>query len=136
MNVEQYARFGSGVVLGNHSGIGVRASIAAGTRIGNDVMMGPDCQIFATTHRFDRTDIPMRLQGATPPRPATIEDDCWIGSRVIIMPGVLVGHGSVIAAGAVVTRDVPPYAVVGGVPAKVIKYRNRNNREEKEIEHI
>ena len=89
-------------------------------------MMGPDCLIYTVMHRFDRTDIPMREQGYTPVRPVVIGDDCWIGSRVTIMPGVTLGRGCVVGAGAVVTRDVPPYAVVAGVPARVVRYRNQS----------
>ena len=123
VNVERHAQFGSGVTLGDNSGIGVNALVSAGTSIGANVMMGPDCIIYNRMHRFDRTDIPMNQQGYGPVQPVVIGDDVWIGSRVTIMPGVTLGEGSVIGAGAVVTRDVPPYAVVGGVPAKVIKYR-------------
>lgn len=65
----------------------------------------------------------MREQGYGPVEPVEIGDDCWIGGRVTILPGVHVGNGAVIAAGAVVTKDVPPYAVVGGVPAKIIYNR-------------
>ena len=126
VNVERHARFGRGVTLGDNSGIGLNASVGEQTRIGNDVMMGPDCLIYTVMHRFDRTDIPMREQGYTPVRPVVIGDDCWIGSRVTIMPGVTLGHGCVVGAGPVVTRDVPPYAVVAGVPARVVRYRNQS----------
>lgn len=123
VNVERYARFGRGVTLGDRSGIGINASIGEQTHIGSDVMMGPDCVIYTRNHRFDRLDIPMREQGYGPVEPVEIGDDCWIGGRVTILPGVHVGNGAVIAAGAVVTKDVPPYAVVGGVPAKIIYNR-------------
>ena len=123
VNVERHARFGRGVTLGDRSGIGINASIGEQTHIGSDVMMGPDCVIYTRNHRFDRLDIPMREQGYGPVEPVEIGDDCWIGGRVTILPGVQVGNGAVIAAGAVVTKDVPPYAVVGGVPAKIIYNR-------------
>ena len=123
VNVERHARFGRGVTLGDRSGIGINASIGEQTHIGSDVMMGPDCVIYTRNHRFDRLDIPMREQGYGPVEPVEIGDDCWIGGRVTILPGVHVGNGAVIAAGAVVTQDVPPYAVVGGVPAKIIYNR-------------
>ena len=62
-----------------------------------------------------------------------IEDDVWIGQRATIMAGVTIGQGAVVAAGAIVTKDVPPYAIVGGVPARVIKYRFSDNIIEKAI---
>jgi len=86
-------------------------------------MMGPDVMIYTQNHRFDRIDIPMIEQGNTEPKPVVIEDDVWIAARSIILPGVTIGKGAVIAAGAVVTKDVPPYTVVGGVPARKIKLR-------------
>lgn len=134
VNVERHARFGRGVTLGSRSGIGINASIGEQTHIGDDVMMGPDCQIYTSMHRFDRTDIPMREQGYTPIRPVVIEDDVWIGSRVTILPGVTLGRGSVIGAGAVVTHDIPAWAIAAGVPAKVIKYRKQESIEAKERE--
>ena len=85
-------------------------------------MMGPDVVILTHTHNIDRTDIPMCDQGSRVGK-VTIGNDVWIGMRSIIMPGVKIGNGAVIGAGAVVTKDVPDYAIVGGVPAKIIKYR-------------
>ena len=88
-------------------------------------MMGPDVMIFTQNHKNDRLDIPMMLQ-TDPKRPVVIGDDVWIAARAIILPGVTIGKGSIIGAGAVVTKDVPEYAVVGGNPARVIRYRNRD----------
>lgn len=90
--------------------------------IGKNVMMGPDVTILTHTHNIERTDIPMGQQGMRISE-VVIGNDVWIGMRVIIMPGVKIGNGVVIGAGAVVTKDVPDFAIVGGVPAKVIKFR-------------
>ncbi len=79
--------------------------------------------IITNTHNFENCDIPMRTQGLKNIS-VTIEDDVWIGSRVIILPGIKIGKGSIIGAGAVVTKDVPEYSIVGGVPAKLIRSRN------------
>ena len=123
VNIERGAVFAHTVEIGDHSGIGLRASLQGKSIIGSNVMMGPECMIFARNHAFSRTDIPMREQGFEPEKPVVIEDDVWIGARVTILPGVKVGTGAVLGAGAVVTKDVPPYAIVGGNPAKVLKYR-------------
>ena len=97
--------------------------IPNGSIIGENVMMGPNCYIHSVNHRFDRIDIPMTKQGNSEPKPVIIDDDVWIGYGAIIMSGVHIAQGAVVAAGAVVVKDVPAYAIVGGVPAKVIKYR-------------
>lgn len=125
VNVEHGAFFNSGrqISIGNNSGLGYKVRIGGKVTIGNDVMMGHDCIIWTLNHAFDRTDIPMTEQGFYPEEPVVIGDDVWLGARVIILPGVKIGSHSIIAAGAVVSKDVPPYAIVGGVPAKVIKYR-------------
>ena len=123
VNIEKGAIFSARVSLGDYSGIGVNARINGTCVIGNCVMMGADVVVITRNHAFDRTDIPMMLQGFSEERPVVIEDDVWIGDRVLILPGVRVGQGSIIAAGAVVTHDVSPYTIVGGVPAKVISTR-------------
>lgn len=129
VNIEQKARFSSRVSLGDYSGIGVNAKIYGTCTIGSYVMMGEDCTVITRNHCCDRTDIPMMEQGFEEERPVFIGNDVWIGDRVIILPGVHIGDGAVIAAGAVVTKDVPPCAIVGGVPARVLKYRGEKNEE-------
>ena len=125
VNVEHMANFGSGkgIILGDNSGLGVHCLGRGPLEIGSDVMMGPDVVILTSSHQFARTDIVMRKQGMLPLRKVKIGNDVWIGARVIILPGVTIGNGVIIGAGAVVTSDVPDYAIVGGVPAKVIRYR-------------
>lgn len=128
INVERGVFFGDGsrIELGDESGLGLNAWMSGPVRIGRQVMMGPEVMIYTSNHAFNRTDVPMIRQGNTEPEPVVIEDDVWIGARAILLPGVRVGQGSVVAAGSVVTRDVPPYSVVGGNPARVLKSRDRN----------
>lgn len=85
-------------------------------------MMGPDVIILTSNHRIDSVSVPMNEQGSIIDK-VIIGNDVWIGARVIILPGCKVGNGVVIGAGAVVTKDIPDYCVVGGIPAKVIKKR-------------
>jgi len=131
VNIEHGADFGSGrhIEIGDNSGLGVRCWIGAAV-IGNDVMIGPDVVVLSASHKFDRTDIPMCQQGGEPLRPVYIGDDVWIGTWAIILPGRKIGKGAIIGAGAVVTKDVPEYAIVGGNPARVIRYRNQQQMDE------
>lgn len=123
INIEHGARFTKAISIGDHSGIGIDSKLYGTVNIGNNVMMGPECYIYAYNHNTQRVDIPMNQQGVGEERPVNIGNDVWIGSRVTILPGVRVGDGAIIAAASVVTKDVPSYAVVGGNPARVIKYR-------------
>ena len=123
VNIESGATFSSKVTLGDYSGIGINAKIYGTCYIGKYVMMGTDVTIITRNHRFDRTDIPMMEQGFEEERPVYIGNDVWIGDRALILPGVHIGDGSIIAAGAVVTKDVPPYSIVAGVPARKIRDR-------------
>jgi maltose O-acetyltransferase len=91
--------------------------------IGNCVMIAPNVAIISSLHNHDRVDIPMVFQGETTGRKVIIEDDVWLGRNVLVMPGLTIGKGSIVAAGSVVTKDVAPYAVVGGVPARFIRDR-------------
>ncbi len=94
--------------------------------IGNNVMFGPNPTIITGDHRIDVIGIPMFGVYEKLPvndKDVVIEDDVWCGANVTILKGVVIGRGSVVAAGAVVTKSCPPYSIVGGVPAKVIKFR-------------
>lgn len=124
-NIEKGAYFGNGCDLwvGKGAGLGVNCQIQRPCHIGENVLMGPDVIIFTMNHAADRTDVPIGAQGMTEKRKVTIGNDVWIGQRAIIMPGVTIGDGCIVAANAVVTKNVPPYCIVGGVPAKVLKRR-------------
>lgn len=124
INVERGALLTAAISLGDRSGIGINACINGTCHIGNNVMMGPECIIYARNHAHERIDIPMIDQGFENEKPVTIEDDVWIGGRVTILPGVTVHQGAILGAGSVVTKDVPPYAIVGGNPAEIIRFRN------------
>lgn len=123
--IERGVYFGTGeqLSIGDGSGLGVNAHCVGPITIGRDVMMAWDVIILTQNHVTEDVEQPMRCQGSLPRRPVVIEDDVWIGARVIILPGVVVHRGSILAAGAVVTKDVPAYAVVGGNPSRVIKFR-------------
>ena len=115
--------------IGDNSGIGAYCSLGT-VKIGNYVMMGTHCLIISQNHHFDDLGVAMCRQGFYEDKPVVIEDDVWIGSRVIILPGVKVCHGSIIGAGAVVTKDVDPYTIVAGNPAMVIGIRDGKKRKD------
>jgi maltose O-acetyltransferase len=126
VNIEHRANFGTGrrVAIGENSGLGVNCFMHGPITIGCGVMMAPNVVILRHGHRFDRLDIPRWQQGHTPLVALVICDDVWIGQGVYILPGCKrIGMGAVLAAAAVVTKDVPDYAIVGGNPARILKTR-------------
>ncbi len=123
VNIEKGAMITSLMEIGDNSGVGINATLHGRVIIGKNVMMGPEVIVYTRNHRIDRIDIPMCMQGFAEEKPVYIGDDVWIGGRVIILPGVKIGSGAVLGAGAVVTKDVPEYAVVGGNPAKILYMR-------------
>lgn len=123
VNIERNAVFGPGLNIGENSGVGINCELYGPVTIGDNVMMGPEVVIYTSGHEHSRTDIPMMFQGDTEVESVVIGNDVWIGRRAMIMPGVTIGDGVIIGAGAVVTKSVPDYAIVGGVPAKVVKSR-------------
>lgn len=124
VNIEKGALFGNGkgISIGNESGLGINCNVHGPLTIGDHVMMGPEVTILTHSHVFDQVDVPMDTQG-TVIKPVKIGDDVWIGMRAIIMPGVTIGNGVIIGANAVVTKDVPDYSIVVGVPARIVKNR-------------
>ena len=110
-------------VAGPYGLIGDGAWICPRVTFGKYVLVAPKLAILGGDHRFDIPGTPIMYSGRPEVPPTVIEDDVWIGYRVTIMAGVRVGRGAVIAAGSVVTKDVDPYTVVAGVPAKPVRKR-------------
>ena len=108
------------VVIGDHTRIGLHNTIIGPVDIGNHVNLAQGITVTALNHNFSDTNKRIDEQGVST-NPVTIEDDVWIGANAVILPGVTIGEHCVVAAGAVVTKDVPPHSLVAGVPAKVIK---------------
>jgi maltose O-acetyltransferase len=119
-----------GVYIGSGNGVSIGASCQINERvrldnvvIGNNVMIARECIVLGKTHLNDDVNVPMAEQGRSEAYTSVIEDDVWLGLRVIIMPGITIGQGSIVGAGAVVTKDIPAFTIWGGVPAKQIKSR-------------
>jgi galactoside O-acetyltransferase len=114
--------------LGANIGLGANTIIHAvegnSVHIGDNVIIGAFSYIGGTRYRFERTDIPIVQQGLDLRGGVTIENNVWLGAHVSIVDGVTIGHDAIIGTGAVVTRDIPPFAIAMGVPAQVTAMRN------------
>ncbi len=127
---------GVGLTIGDYSAVGAYSFLGAqgGISIGSNVIMGPYVSFHAENHAYQRLDAPIRAQGVSR-RGIVVEDDCWIGARCTILDGVHIERGCVIAAGSVVTKSVPAYSIVAGVPARVIKSRREQDPINEGVEH-
>jgi acetyltransferase-like isoleucine patch superfamily enzyme len=114
------------VIIGDHTRIGIHNTIIGPVTIGSHVNLAQGITVTALNHNFSDTTRRIDEQGIST-NPVTIENDDWIGANAVILPGVTIGQHAVVAAGAVVTADVPANTVVGGVPARIIKKINTGN---------
>lgn len=109
-----------GVVIGVNTLVGIGSIVIGPVTIGDNVIMAQHVVLSGLNHSYEDVTLPIRNQPVTT-RPIEIGDECWIGANVTITAGVRIGKHSVVAGGSVVTRDVPPYTVVGGNPARILK---------------
>lgn len=109
------------VYIGDNSRIGISNTVIGPVKIGNNVNIAQNVVMSGLNHGYEEINIAPRLQKCTISQ-ITIGDDCWIGANVVVTSGVTIGKHSVIAAGSVVTKNVPEYCIVAGNPAKIIKY--------------
>jgi len=117
-----YIGSGRDIEIGNYCRIN-ELSRLCNVKIGNYVMIGRETIILGMSHKHDKVDMPMERQEKKMSKQSIIEDDVWLGARVMIMPGVHIKKGCIIASNAVLTKDTEEYGVYGGVPAKLIKKR-------------
>ena len=108
------------VIIGNYTRIGLHNTIIGPVTIGHHVNLAQGITVTALNHKFENPDIRIDEQGVST-KPVVIGNDIWVGANAVILPGITIVDHSVIAAGAIVTKDVPPHSLVAGVPAKVIK---------------
>ena len=108
------------VIIGDHTRIGLHNTIIGPVTIGSHVNLAQGITITALNHNFDDSEKRIDQQGIST-KEVVLEEDIWVGANAVILPGVTIGKHAVVAAGAIVTKDVPPHSLVAGVPAKVIK---------------
>ena len=124
----------AGITIGENCFIGELNVMRGqgGITLGDKVFTGPMVQILAVNHVFADPDVPIADQGITA-QGIVIEDDVWLGASAIVVDGVRVGRGSVVGAGSVVTRDLPPYSVAVGSPAKVVRDRRESDHVREQV---
>ena len=126
VDIRAYDQEDGHITIGRDTYIGPYVCMAGPglIRIGKDCMIASHSSIYANNHIFADPERPFRVQGVST-EGIVIEDDCWLGTGVRVLDGVTIGKGSIIGAGSVVTKDIPPYSVAVGIPARVIKTRKK-----------
>ncbi|NES04238.1 MAG: acyltransferase [Okeania sp. SIO2F4] len=123
------------IEIGDHSYLGPYTCLSGGSiKIGKNCLIASHSGIYANNHTFADPLVNIREQKSSF-KGIVIEEDCWLGSGVRVVDGVKIGKGSVIGAGAVVTKDIPPYSVAVGVPAKVISKRDKTDKNIEEVKN-
>ncbi len=129
LKVNGKSTFNNRVQLGDNCNFNGIVVYGRGTvTIGNNFHSGKEIMLITSNHNYEGDAIPYDSTHIL--KTITIEDNVWLGHRVIILGGVVIGEGAIVGAGAVVTKDVPPFAIVGGNPAKVLKYRDETHYNE------
>ncbi len=129
--IEDFCTINNGVgdvIIGNNTRIGMSNVIIGPVKIGNDIMFAQNIVASGLNHVYEDINIPIADQAVFTSQ-ITIEDEVWIGANAVITAGVTIGKHSVVAGGSVVVKDVPPYSIVGGNPAKLLKQYNKDSGE-------
>jgi acetyltransferase-like isoleucine patch superfamily enzyme len=124
--IEDFTAVNNGVgdvIIGDRTRVGLSNTIIGPVNIGNDVRLAQNVVLSGLNHNYEEIDSPIHAQGVST-KPITIEDESWLGANVVVLPGVTIGKHSIVAAGSIVTKRVPPYSVVAGNPAIVLKEYN------------
>ncbi len=124
--IEDFSAINNGVgpvIIGDRTKIGLSNTIIGPVTIGNDIRLAQNITLSGLNHNYQDINIPIHQQGVST-APIRIEDNTWIGANVVVLAGITVGKHSIVAAGSVVTKDVPPYSVAVGNPARIVKQYN------------
>ena len=121
--IEDFSAINNGVgdvIIGERTRIGLSNTIIGPVKVGNDVRLAQNVVLSGLNHNYDKIDSPIHVQGVST-KPIVIEDESWIGANVVVVPGVTIGKHSIVAAGSVVTKNIPEYSVAAGNPARILK---------------
>lgn len=111
------------LTIGSYVRINENIFLQGKITIGNDVMIAPGVAIYTKTHEHKDVHIPMVQQGTTEVKAVILKNNVWLGRNVVVLPGITIGEGAIVGANSVVTKNVKPFTIVGGVPAKLIRER-------------
>lgn len=129
--IEDFCTINNGVgavIIGHDTRIGISNVLIGPVSVGNHVILAQNIVMSGLNHGYEDVNIPIHKQKVTM-APIVIEDDCWLGANVVVTAGVTIGKHSVIAAGAIVTKSIPPFSIAVGNPARVIKHYDFNLKE-------
>jgi acetyltransferase-like isoleucine patch superfamily enzyme len=133
--IEDFTAINNGVgdvIVGDRTRIGLSNTLIGPIQIGNDVRLAQNVVLSGLNHNYTEIDSPIHKQGVST-KQIVIEDESWIGANVVVVPGVTIGKHSIVAAGSVVTKNVPAYSVAAGNPARLLKQYDFNTKQWKKI---
>lgn len=128
--IEDFSAINNGVgdvIIGDRTKIGLSNTIIGPVTIGNDIRLAQNITLSGLNHNYEDVNLPIHVQGVST-SPIILEDDSWIGANVVVVAGVTIGKHSIVAAGSIVTKNIPPYSVAVGNPARVLKQYNHETK--------